>query len=94
MEFSFGKVGAKVSHHFVVCTIALLISAVETSSPNNNGPVCTIILRNPAGPSAIDAATIGRMKESNVAPAQMAAFAAISFFFADGVIVFFSERKF
>ena len=69
------------------------MSAVETRSPNNNGPVCTIILRNPAGPSATDSATIGRMKESKVAPAQIAAFVAMSFFFADGVIVFFSERK-
>ena len=69
------------------------MSAVETRSPNNNGPVCTIILRNPAGPSATDSATIGRMKESKVAPAQIAAFVAMSFFFADGVILIFSVRE-
>jgi hypothetical protein len=33
------------------------------------------------------------MKESNVAPTQIAASGAMSFFFADGVIVFFIERK-
>ena len=93
LDLSFGKVAAKGSDHSAVCPIALLISAVETRRPNNNGPVCTIILRNPAGPSVIDSATIGRMNESNVAPAQMAAFVVMSFFFADGVIEISSERK-
>lgn len=91
MDLTFGKAIVNDDRHSVGCSIALLIIAVEKKRPRTNGPVCAIILRNPAGPSAIDAATIGRMNESSVAPAQMAAFAVMSFFFADGVIVFFSK---
>ncbi len=74
------------------CPMAFLINAVDRKSPSNKGPVCTISLMNPAGPSETDSATIGRINENNVAAAQMAAFAAISFVFADGVIVYFHER--
>ena len=69
-----------------------MISAVETKRPSRSGPTCATNLRNPAGPAAIDAATIGRMNESNVAQTQMVAFVAMSFFFEDGAMLFLSKR--
>lgn len=66
---------------------ALLIILVDTSIATISGNAKAMTFRKPAGPSDIDSAIIGRMKDARIPTNHTAAFVAMSFCLSAFVIV-------